>query len=68
MLLGGLMEKSLANSPNIVWGAREETEIKTTEIHMVLGNGQQPKMQKQRTESSMFLVLSYSGTSLEVLK
>lgn len=28
MLLGGLMERSLANSPNIVWGAREEIEMK----------------------------------------
>ena len=30
ILLGGLMERSLANSPNSVWGAGEETWMKTT--------------------------------------
>lgn len=49
MLPGELMERSLANSPNIVWGTREETQMKA-ESHMVLDNGQQPKIQKQRTE------------------
>lgn len=76
MLLGGLMERSLAKSPNIVWGAGEETYMKTTESHMVLANGQQAKIQKQRTERTLqsyramcfSYSLSYFGTSLEVLK
>lgn len=52
MLLGGLMEWSLANSLHIVWGAVEELWMKTTESHMVLANGQQSKMQNQRTEET----------------
>lgn len=51
MLLGGLMERNLANSPNIVWGVGEKMCMKTTESHMVLANGQQPKIQKQRKKT-----------------
>ena len=50
MLLGGLMERSLANSPNIVWGVGEMC-MKTTDSHMVVANGQQPKIQKQRKKT-----------------
>lgn len=74
MLLGGLMERSLANSPNIVWGAGKETWIKTTESHMVLANGQQSKNSKaedrensKATEQCVSPTPSYSGTPLEVL-
>lgn len=62
MLLGGLMERSLANSLSIVWGAGEETWMET-ESHMVLANGQYPKIPNQRTEkmpklqSNVFLLL-----------
>lgn len=64
MLLGGLMERSLANSPNIVWGVGKEMCMKTTESHMVLANGQQPKIQKQRKKTpelqrNVILLLSY---------
>lgn len=47
MLLGGLMERNLANSPNIVWGAGKEIEMKTTESHMVLANGQNQKFKSK---------------------
>ena len=74
MLLGGLMERSLANSPNTVWGAGEETRIKTTESHMVLANGQQSKNSKAKdrenskaTEQCIYPTPSYSGTPLEVI-
>lgn len=46
------MERSLANSPSVVWGAGEETGMKTTESHMVLANGQQSKIQKQRRQKT----------------
>lgn len=52
MLLGGLMERSLANSPNIVCGAGEETWRKTTESHMVPANGQQLKIQRKDGEKT----------------
>lgn len=71
MLLGELMERSLANSPHIVWGAERRYESKQ-ESHTVLATGQQQLQLREQRNSEKKVSECFphpsSDSSLEILK